>query len=277
MKYTFFLQEEVVKMSDIPSIENSKNVIFKLRDIRNWREVIDDLVWDVSGTPVVFCSIQVAKYIQRHVPKLASGLIISNKSPEPQIGMSSIFDWNQYSTFIPIKHLLNPKGSGRMMTFAEAMDSGFDLPERVFVRPNTGWKPFTGFSCSRGDLWQELNALSQTEHVDPSEIVIVFDEKNIVQEYRYWIVDSKISTCSSYSWDTEDICKKPEKDIDNFVESVLQYPDNIGLTEYVIDVAILGDGSIKVVELNALSTSGWYGAIDCKKLMYDVTMIYGGM
>lgn len=276
MKCTFFLQEEVVKRYNIEPIEGAKCIFFNAID-NGWREVVDDLVWEVSGNPVIFCSIQIARYIQKYLPKLASGLIISNMSPEPQIGMSSIFDWNQYSTYIPNNHLLNHKGSGRMMTFAEAMDCNFDFPERVFVRPNTGWKPFTGFSCSRENLWQELNALSQIEHVDPSEIVVAFSEKKIIQEYRYWIVDGQISTCSSYSWNAEDDYRKPEKDIDNYVKSVLQYPDNIGLTEYVIDVAAMEDGSMKVVELNALSTSGWYGAIDCRKLLHDVTNIYGGI
>lgn len=278
MKYKILLQKEVTKKDVVPEIRGTTNLFFELRDTSNWRDIVCSLKeYKPELKPILFCSIQVAKYIQRNVPELSGGLIISNISPEPQIGMNTIFDWNVYSTHIPPEHLLNPKGSGHMMTFVEAMDCSKDLTERVFIRPNSGWKPFTGFSCSAKELYQELNSRIQLEFVEPSEIVVLFSEKQIEQEYRYWIVDSQISTASSYSWNKEDVYSKPEKDIDKFVKNVVSYLDNIGLTDFVIDVAIMKDGSIKVIEINAISTSGWYSAMDCEKLIHDVVMIYGGM
>jgi len=278
MKYKIILQKEITKQVVVPEVRGTTNLFFELRDTRNWRDIVSSLKdYKPELKPIMFCSIQVAKYVQKYIPELDVGLILTNNSPEPQIGMNSIFDWNVYTTYIPKDYMLNPKCGGTMMTFAEAMDYFRDLPKQVFIRPNSGWKSFTGFSCSRNDLRQELNALLQTEHVDPSEIVVLFKEQKIEQEYRYWIIDSQISTASSYSWNDEHKFHKPEKEVDKFVKDVVVYLDNIGKTDFVIDVAILEDGSIKVVELNAISTSGWYDAMDYEKLIYDVTMIYGGM
>ena len=272
MKCTFFLQEEVVKRHTIEPIEGIKYIFFKARDVSNWRDVVDSLVLEVSGNPIVFCSIQVARYIQKNIPKIASGLIISNTSPEPQIGMSTIFDWNQYSTNIPSEILLN--SNGVIHKFGDLDKDWVELPTEMFIRPVSGWKPFAGFSCSRENLKYEIKSLFQLEHVMPHELSVVFPKKTILNEYRYWIVDGQISTSSSYSWDENKAHTTTPCDADNFVvKKVLQYFDAIGMMDFVLDIAQTDEG-YKVIEINALSTSGWYGAMDSQKLLTDVFKLY---
>jgi hypothetical protein len=58
--------------------------------------------------------------------------------------------------------------------------------------------------------------------------------------------------------------------MDKFVEKVIQYLDINGLTEYVIDIALVSENQYKVVELNAMSTSGWNGAMDEVKLIKSI-------
>lgn len=271
MNFTVFLQEEVVKKDYVTPIEGVKFVFFKARGVRNWREIVDGLVCEISGTPVVFCSIQVAKYIQKHVLKLSGGLIISNHSPEPQIGMATIFDWNQYSTHVPDDLLFNR--FGQIYRFGDLDKPETDLPNEMFVRPVSGWKPFAGFSCPKEFIKSETNALNQLEHVPSHELVVVFPQKKIYNEWRYWIVDSQISTSSSYGWDNDHHFKKPSSKVDEFVETVIPYFDNIGVTDFVMDVAE-GEEGYRLLELNALSTSGWYDAMDEEKLIKDLTNIF---
>lgn len=271
MNFTIFLQEEVIKKDSIEPIEGVKFVFFKARGVRHWHEVVDDLVWEISGTPIVFCSIQIARYIQKRIEELSIGLIISNHSPEPQIGISSIFDWNQYSSFVPENLLFN--NEGRIYKFGDLDKPETDLPNEMFVRPISGWKPFAGFSCPKEFIKSETNALNQLEHVHSHELVVVFPQKKIYNEYRYWIVDSKISTSSSYGWDNDHHFIKPNKEADVFVESVIPYFDNIGITDFVMDI-VEGEEGYKLLEINALSTSGWYDAMNEKKLIMDLKNIF---
>lgn len=273
MKHTVVIQQEIAKKDKIDGAVNSSIIFFSARRNEKWRDEINSIADSIEGTPIVFCSIQVAKYIQKHLPKLVSGLIISNRHPEPQIGMPSIFDWNQYSTIIPSEFVLNV--NGRIYRFTDLDKPWTELPKNMFVKPISAWKPFTGFSCTRDQIKYEVNALSQTEDVFPHELVVVFPKQEIVSEYRYWIVDSKIATSSSYGWDDNHVSCKPDEDVNKFVERVIPYLDINGLTEYVIDIAILADGSHKVIELNAMSTSGWYGAMDEAKLINQIIeMVY---
>lgn len=273
MKHTVVIQQEVAKKDNIDGTVNSGTIFFSARENTKWRDEITSISDSIEGTPIVFCSIQVAKYIQKHIPKLSSGLIISNRHPEPQIGMTSIFDWNQYSTIIPSEFVLNT--NGRIYRFADLDKPWTELPKNMFVKPISAWKPFTGFSCTREQIKMEVNALAQTENVLPHELVVAFPKQDIVSEYRYWIVDSNVTTSSSYSWDDNHVFHKPNEMADKFVKKVIPYLDINGLTEYVIDIAILADGSYKVVELNAMSTSGWYGAMDEAKLINQIIeMVY---
>jgi hypothetical protein len=268
VKHTVIIQAEVAKKDVIDDIDNVRVIYFTARYNPKWRENISEIAKNVEGKSFVFCSIQVAKFIQSNVPELASGLIISNRHPEPQIGMNSIFDWNHYSTIIPSDLILN--GHGVIHRFGDLDKPWVELPNDMFVKPISAWKPFTGFSCKKKDIRFEVNALTQTEHVAPHELVVVFPSQKIEAEYRYWIVDSTIVTSSSYGWDDEHQYHKPDGKMDKFVEKVIQYLDINGLTEYVIDIALVSENQYKVVELNAMSTSGWYGAMDEVKLIKSI-------
>jgi len=148
-----------------------------------------------------------------------------------------------------------------------------ELPKEIFVRPISAWKPFAGFSCPREFVKSETNALYQLEHVLPHEMVVVFPKQDIMNEYRYWIVDSKISTSSSYGWEEDHDFKIPPAETDDFVKNVIPYFDNIGVTDFVLDVAET-DCSFKLLEINALSTSGWYGAMNARQLIIDIMKLF---
>ena len=84
-------------------------------------------------------------------------------------------------------------------------------------------------------------------------------------EYRVWIVDSKPATAACYGWTDE---------IDDFVpDSVMQTASIIGNSRFsdhcthnfVADFCLL-DGKPKLIELNAMATSGWYDGMDIDAL-----------
>jgi len=115
-------------------------------------------------------------------------------------------------------------------------DTFKNVQSNLFVKPLTT-KTFTG------DIKSKL-----TEYVNPDETVWVSETINLINEYRYYIIDHTIAGYSRYdSTDNEDIIPDP-----NVIQSMItDYTDQpIG---YCIDVGIIDKNETVLVEVN----DGW--------------------
>lgn len=270
-----YLQREVTNLDGLSDLPNVNWHYFELREYglesklhNDWQETLESLN---SEKPIVFCSIQAAKYLQKHNPKIARGLIVSNEHPEPRIGMPSIFDYNQYSYIFPKEHLLNTDG---VMTTLGELNKKYHKSGEIFFRPNSGWKPFTGMGSNGDELKTDIETLYRLEGAKEHEIVWAFEHLGIDEEYRFWIVDSAIATASSYSWHFDHKHYQPPQEVYDFVSDMCKYTDRAGLTECVIDVTMGEDNVCKIIEINAMSTSGWYGAMRPLDLITEILKIY---
>lgn len=155
-------------------------------------------------------------------------------------------------------------GLGVYMTFSDFVgrrDQIYRLfgVSRLFIRPDSGAKTFTGLCVTKENDAFELKSLMKLTQVTDETLILVAPAANISAEYRFYIVEGKVITGSRYMVDGKPD-KSPEIDARclKVAEIVSRLPWQIDLA-YTCDVGLFG-GVAKIVELNAFSTSGLY---DC--------------
>lgn len=136
----------------------------------------------------------------------------------------------------------------------------FNRIPKAFIKP-LGKKTFPGVILQSEDFLdpdkQEIIKAIRNEHA----VMFSTDIKKIVREMRFWVIDRKIVTHSTYVIDglVEPIREVSEEAI-TFAEAMIK---KCPLFAYTLDIAeIIEDGrsSMKVIELNCINTSGTYDA-----------------
>jgi hypothetical protein len=132
---------------------------------------------------------------------------------------------------------------------------------QLFIRPDSSQKPFTGFITDK-NYKNEINY--HLKRLNSNPMCLIAPKKDILEEYRLVINKKSVVTGCQYIKNGEiDIKSGVPDDIIKHVEGIILSqvswsPDDI----YVLDVCrVETDGpetDIKVVEINALSTSGMY-------------------
>ena len=138
----------------------------------------------------------------------------------------------------------------------------FDMigDDKVFIRPDSGNKVFTGTVLTKNNIKEELFHLDKFPSVVNNTILLVSSVKNIKREYRAVIVGNDVVAASLYLEDDE---FKMSSDIpDDVYEIAGKYaslPIDNKVDDYVVcDVAELSNGDFKIIELNSVSTSDLY-------------------
>lgn len=156
-----------------------------------------------------------------------------------------------------------------MLPYGEFVRRGLKEGERVFIKPNAGFKEFTGKVIAWDNFNEETNSMKQIEIVDPESLIIVAPVKDIKAEFRYVIVNGKVITGSEYRWDnTLDVRVDTLPECDDMAWKVAKHewqPDYA----YVCDIAMTESGP-KIIELNAFSSSGLY-ACDTNKIVKAIS------
>jgi len=162
-----------------------------------------------------------------------------------------------YTNHIPTELLLN--SNSIMATFGDLRRRP-DFFKNIFgatafVRPNSSQKIFAG--CLLSEWESELAALQQTSSVTDETIVVLSAPQTILSEHRLFVVNREVITATQYQKNGE-VCLSSTSPSDAWEVAHLMaantwQPD----IAYVCDVALTPAGP-KIVELNAISTSGWY-------------------
>lgn len=155
----------------------------------------------------------------------------------------------------------------------------------LFIRPNGSNKAFTGFSVSMDRLRAEHGALSQIEHVPADELCVVAPAQALMPtEWRFWVVDGAPATWAPYRW--SDVIRGPDPSLEaparpaeslppavvDFARRAARQTEIID-SAVVMDVALTDDGP-RIVELNPLSTSGFYPGMDLGTLLEALEVIF---
>lgn len=219
--------------------------------------------------PLVFCSLQIAGRIRRRHPGLVRGLFL----PE------AFLRWHRYTSVLPRGVLLNPDAV--LLPWSRIPDTAPRLRpllgDGIFIRPDSPMKPFTGFSVGTDALAFEHAALGRAAAIDPAELCVLAPARTIDPvEYRFWLVNGAVSRAApggaAYGWHegSEDAGRAP-KEVVELAECLardLEQHDNL----LVADLAIV-DGDARLVELNAVATSGWYKGMNPERLLRDIAEI----
>jgi hypothetical protein len=204
---------------------------------------------------IVFCSIPVSGWIRRNTTALARGIDL------PQ----DFLRYSVYTTELDPSCLLNPKGL--YLPWGQIPRS-LDLIEHVcgahaFIRPDSSLKPFPGFDVPIKNLEFEHHCRSQTDRVDASEMCFIAPAQDMPDiEYRTWIVESEVCAGAAYSWLPRRLSGRTE--VPGLVHAAAsKIARALEMREqcFTADFTII-KGEVKLVELNALSTSGWYEGAD---------------
>lgn len=131
--------------------------------------------------------------------------------------------------------------------------------ENKFIKPSSDRKAFVGGILEKGQTIHDFIMSKQYIEYYIDEYALISDVREILTEYRFFVVDGKAITASIYK-DNGIVQASPDVSIEayDFVNECISIyePHDI----YTIDVAKMGDGSFNVVEYNCWNISGAY---DC--------------
>jgi len=130
---------------------------------------------------------------------------------------------------------------------------------RLFFRPASGNKSFTGCIIHKKDIVQELNAIKQLYNISKKSMILISTYKHIYEESRFIIGNRKIIDHSRYIVNDEiTIDQNTDECAFMFVEDIIENTEWQPYDLYAIDIAMTNNGP-KIIELNSFATSGWYG------------------
>lgn len=138
------------------------------------------------------------------------------------------------------------------------IDSIYPIADEFFMRPVKDNKVISGGIYTEGQFYEiKRNAHQYNNEKLLSSELIMSELAEIKEEYRFFILNNKIITYSSYRIGLNlDVSKKVPRKVIEYVNKVLlKY--RLG-NHFVIDIAVLCNGEIKILEFNGVSASGLY-------------------
>lgn len=130
--------------------------------------------------------------------------------------------------------------------------------DHIFMRPDSGFKSFTGFDVTMDKLDYELSALKQTSRPFDHEQCLIAKARPIKCENRFVVCDRKIVTGSQYRWD------------DRLMTRIDLHPDCVAMAErvaaaewqldtcYTVDIFLCEERGARIGEFNSFASSGLY-------------------
>ncbi len=150
--------------------------------------------------------------------------------------------------------------------------------ENIFIRPDSGFKSFTGFTTTIKNLPHEISTRKQISNVGDQEMCLISSAKDIEGEFRFVIADGEVITGSQYRWDNVlDIRIDVRHDCWTFAEKIakLNYDpftkydlDRV----YTVDVFLAPFRGPTIGEFNSFASAGLYNC-DMDKVVEAVNRV----
>lgn len=146
--------------------------------------------------------------------------------------------------------------------------------EYRFIRPADDLKAFSGhviYSDSFAE-WKERVLGVESPTLPPDHPCVVAPVREIAREYRFFVVDGRVVTGSIYKLGENVVYRA---DVEDYVTEYAQarVDEWKPADGFVIDVAAMRDGSLRVIEVNCLNSAGFY-ACDASKIVQAVSDHY---
>lgn len=150
--------------------------------------------------------------------------------------------------------------------------------EQWFTRPSNDLKEYSGLVDNVISLveWMEdrlLCASSGSYQLSPDTEIVLDIPKEILAEYRWFIVDGKIISGSMYR--NNGILKSIEQTNTDIIQKAQEIADKwLPMSNVVMDLALTNDG-MKVIEFNCINASGFYNC-NIDKIFKSIWKYYSG-
>ena len=206
-----------------------------------------DIPYDTSECVVMYGPIQFVRKKNKGFIPGAFGFKADTNTSYYMSQLPKNYFFNDDAIYLPFGSILERK---------EQLCSIFG--DHLFIRPDSGFKSFTGFAVKKEDLEFELSSLKQTKNPANHELCQIAKAKPILGEYRIIICNGKVVTGSQYRWDGKmDIRIDVHSDAWSFAESAVAKADWQLDTCYVVDIFISEHGP-KIGEFNSFASAGLY-------------------
>lgn len=179
--------------------------------------------------------------------------------------------------------LLNGEGEFHTKSYVETFIEnlvdrlGEKESNRLFIRPSSGLKPFTGMVFIYNENWWSNDWFWVNSSCKPTDMLLVAKplgyENRVIHEWRFIAADGEIITGSHYS-ESDYTSEIPKEALELAIKTAKVYqPDPM----YTVDICQTADGKYYVMELNSFSCAGLYGCdfnIVVKKIIEIVNKNY---
>lgn len=265
MKITWLIDEAMIasdKTNDLPFIVRSTGAEL----------IVEDYKYYMNRIPM--------PYGGENELTIAYGTIgfVRNKQMNSMGTVCSFFNMNEFKFSSYAPKMLRPElllndnyiliPFGELVRRKEFFFKIFET-DSLFIRPDSCAKPFTGFVLTPENFDHEINTLRNLNRIYHNELIVITNAKKIDAEYRFFIVDHQVISGSQYMVNGEiDISPEFPEEALNVAKEVCEWSNTPDMA-FVCDVGLC-NGEMKIVEYNALSTSGMY-ACDVSKVLTAVS------
>lgn len=175
-------------------------------------------------------------------------------------GFKADANTSHYMSQLPRKHFFNEDAI--YVPFGSIVDQKYQLfslfGDHLFIRPDSGFKTFTGLDIKKDELESEINSIKQTKNPSPHEMCLVSSAKKILGEYRIVICDREVVTGSQYRWDNRmDIRIDVHHEAWDFAQNVVAKEEWQLDVCYVVDIFMSENGP-RIGEFNSFASAGLY-------------------
>ncbi len=148
----------------------------------------------------------------------------------------------------------------------------FKEDDHLFIKPNNDLKLFVGEVTSRKNFMAWLDKLKGWDIVKSTDEVVVNEAKNIIAEYRCFIVDGWIESTSMYKKDGHGHLKNLDQ-AEGLIKEFQRMADYwLPNHNCVMDFALMRNNRMKVIEFNCINASGFYDH-DIPKVMKAINKV----
>ncbi len=152
------------------------------------------------------------------------------------------------------------------------LNAEVEFPEPMFIRPYDDSKAFNGTIMDAEDFADMQRNLTRVASDKPTcsldTQVIISPLKEILREYRFFIVDGEVATGSMYKRGGKVLYSDELDGALDFVKEFLKVETWRPAKAFVLDVAMVPSG-YDIIEINNLNSAGFY-ASDIQKLVMAI-------
>ena len=162
----------------------------------------------------------------------------------------------------------------RKMKLSEVSSKVTD--EEFFIKPNGDLKQFAGTVLTKVEFDDWLERLLKIGYLENEDFdVVIAKPKKTGKEWRFVIVDNRISSCSLYkSYGKAYMKPDAPDDVKKFLMNEIYSSKKILPPVYVVDVCeSYTDNEYKIIEVNTFNSSGLYDC-DVEKIVLDISARY---